>query len=83
MFGRSVQRILLPLSSFTKTNFNRSQLQAAKQYGKHKRQNQQFNACPKVMISASILGWLGLEKQPEKVDENHKGIIHILRNHKT
>ena len=33
------------------------------------------------MISASILGWLGLEKQPEKVDENHKGTIHILRKH--
>lgn len=79
MFRRSVQRILLPLSSFTKTNFNRSQLQAARQYGRHKRQNQQFNACPKVMISASILGWLGLEKQPEKVDENHKASQELLK----
>ena len=60
-----------PFSSFTNTNFNRSQLQAARQYGKHKRQNQQFNACPKgQLISEWLFGVFNFPKKPtQKFDE--------------
>ena len=56
-----------PFCSFTKTNFNRSQLQAARQYGRHKRQNQQFNACPKgQLISEWLFGFFNFPKKPTK-----------------
>ena len=80
MFRRTLQRLLLPLGSFKKTNFpNHSPLQNYRQYGKHnKRQNQQ-SLMPKILISGGILGWLGVEKQPEKVDENHKASQELIQ----
>ena len=79
MFRRSLQRVILPLVSSLKLNSNngnRFQIQTARQnYGRRKQQVKS----PKILISAGLLGWLGLEKQPEKVDENHKASEELLK----
>ena len=79
MFRRSLQRVILPLVSSLKSNSNnanRFQIQTARQnYGRRKQQVKS----PKILISAGLLGWLGLEKQPEKVDENHKASEELLK----
>jgi len=79
MFRRSLQRVILPLVSSLKSNSNNSsrfQIQTARY--NHGRQKHHVKS-PKLFISAGVLGWIGLEKKSENVDENHKASEELLK----
>ena len=71
MLRRSLHRVLAPLISYSKSN-------SRKQNGRQYRQGQ-FYKSPKIFISASVLGWLGLKNEPEIVDPNHKASEELLK----